>query len=659
MQRRLLQQGWRHTPPARPDGGAAHLAQPLRDILGVLRSVEQLRPLLARLILTGQVGDAAVLRHLVDFLVRFSDRPSSLHLSRLLSAHYFRLVPSSAAFLFNILIRGCARSKRPAEAIAAFAQMLRSGSLPDNFTFPFLAVAAAKVSRREGELAHCQALRRGHDADVYVVNTLLNMYSEYGDMGSAQKLFDTSSRVLDVVSWNTIIDGYVKAGFLMSARHLFDRMPARDEVSWSAMIGGYTGSGELDVAQSLFDRMPASVGRNAVTWNSMITGFAKQGLLPLARKFFDDMPERNIVSWNAMISGYALNGKMSAARALFDEMPERDVVSWSSMISGYVQSSHYREALELFNQMQLDRNVRPNEVTMVSLLSSCAHLAALEQGKWIHAYIDRNRMRLDSDDNLGASLVDMYAKCGCVDSAIKVFRNMNHRNVSTWNAMISGLAINGLAYESVDMFEEMQRSGTKPNDITFLGVLMACTHGGLVDLGRQYFGMMSDTHGIEPQMKHYGCLVDLLGRAGMLEEAEEAIRSMPMKPDVMILGALLGACRIHRNVQVAERLTVDFLELNSQEAGCHVLISNIYAAAGRWGDASEIRRLLRRRGIKKIPGSSSLELDGTIYEFVSGDQSHQKTSEIYDLLDQKVWKLRSGGDSPATEEVFLDSNEEE
>ncbi|XP_078443580.1 pentatricopeptide repeat-containing protein At2g22410, mitochondrial-like [Wolffia australiana] len=571
-------------------------------------NLEQLRPHLARLLITGQICKSSVVRQLADYLTLFTDCTSTPHFSRLLSAHYSLHLPSSTTFFCNTLIRGWAKSAQPWQAMETFSHMLRLGSLPDNFTFPFLAMATSRTSIEEGLQTHAQVLARGLMTDVYALNTLLRMYSQHKDMGSTQKLFETSLSLLDVVSWNTIIDGYAKSGSLRSARQMFEEMPERNEISWSAMVSGYAGLGELDSALSLFHRMPKTIGKNVVTWNSMITGFAKKGLVSAARQFFDEMPARNVVSWNAMISGYALNGDMISARALFNKMPTRDVVSWSSMMSGYAQGGHYREALALFSEMQQDKSVRPNEVTMVSLLSSCAHLAALEQGKWAHQYIDKNKMKLDCEHNLGASLVDMYAKCGCADSAMEIFRSLNHKNVSSWNSIITGLAINGLAHEAIAMFEEMRQSGTKPNDVSFLGVLIACTHGGLVDEGQRYFTAMYNVYGIEPQIKHYGCLVDLLARAGMVEQAAEFIRSMPMKPDEMTLGALLGACRIHKKVHAAERLTAEnHLELDSSGAGCLVLLSNVYASAGRWRDASEIRGLLMQRGVRKMAGCSSVD----------------------------------------------------
>lgn len=313
-----------------------------------------------------------------------------------------------------------------------------------------------------------------------------------------------------------------------------------------------------------------------------------------------------------MVSGYALNGEMDAASELFEAMMERDVVSWSCMIKGYAGCGRYLEALQLFKAMLKEGRVKPNEVTMVSVLSACAHLSAWDHGEWIRCYIEKNEMALDDDYNLGAALIDMYFKCADVESALGIFRSLNRKNVSSWNSLITGLGINGLACDALQAFEEMKRSGTSPNDITFVALLTACTHGGLVEEGHRYFKSMVEVYGVRPQMKHYGCMIDLLGRAGQLEEAQGIVKGMPMKPDVMVLGALLGACQIHGNVEVAERVKNDFLELNSQQAGCHVLLSNIYATADRWADACNMRENLKKKGFQKKAGSSSVELDGVV-----------------------------------------------
>ncbi|XP_024317219.1 pentatricopeptide repeat-containing protein At2g45350, chloroplastic [Brachypodium distachyon] len=513
---------------------------------------------------------------------------------------YFPLFPSSCTFLHNLLIRASATSPSPRLAFAAFSSILRSGDTPDRFTFPSLLKSASRLASfpRTGAQVHAQAVRRGLLVDVFVVNTLLAMYAAFRDTRSMREVFDSCAGVADLVTWNTMLGGYVKCGEIGEARRVFEQMPQRNGVSWSAMVGAYAGAGELDVAREMFDEMPA-IGRNVVSWNSMITGFARHGLLPLARKMFDEMPVRNLVSWNTMVRGYAVNGEMNDARELFDRMPEKDVVSWTCMISGYAQARCYTETLELFRAMQSESNVLPNEVTMVSVLSACAHLTALEEGRWAHAFIDKHKMVLDSEFNLGAALIDMYSKCGRTDLAVKIFHSLDQKNVSAWNALITGLAVNGDVRSSIDVFEQMRRSGEKPNGITFVGVLTACAHGGLVDEGRRCFQSMASTCGVQPEAKHYGCMVDMLGRAGLLEEAEELIRSMPMVPDVMILGALLGACRMHKRVDVAARVQNEILGLSTQQSGCHVLISDIYAAAGKWADALYARGVLQKFGINK------------------------------------------------------------
>ncbi|KAM0861532.1 hypothetical protein ACQ4PT_045834 [Festuca glaucescens] len=556
--------------------------------------------LLSRLVISGDLlRSTAHLRRIVPLL------PSHPHLAAALSSLYFPLFPSSCTFLHNLLIQASATSPSPRLAFAAFSSILRSGDAPDRFTFPALLKSASKLASfpRTGAQVHAQTVRRGFLVDVFVFNSLLAMYAAFRDTSSMREVFDSCAGVADVVSWNTMLGGYVKCGDIDNARRLFEEMPQRNGVSWSAMVGAYAGSGELDVAREMFDKMPA-IGRNVVTWNSMITGFARHGLLPLARKMFDEMPVRNLVSWNTMIRGYAVNGDMDGARELFDVMPDKDVVSWTCMISGYAQAGRYAETLDLFRSMQSESSVRPNEVTMVSVLSACAHVTALEEGRWTHAFIDKHKMVLDNEFNLGAALIDLYAKCARTDMAVKIFHSLHQKNVSAWNALITGLAINGDVQDCISVFEQMKRSGEKPNDITFVGVLTACSHGGLMDEGRRCFQSMS-TYGVQPEAKHYGCMVDMLGRAGLLEEAEELIRSMLVAPDVMILGALLGACRMHKRFDVAERVQSKIIGLNTQQAGCYVLISDVYAAADKWGEASDARHVLQKHVIRKSPGSSS------------------------------------------------------
>ncbi|CAN6477652.1 unnamed protein product [Victoria cruziana] len=576
----------------------------LEYLLQRCKTVVQLNRILSRIIVAGLFRSTLLVCRVVRHLALSQSQNEFLVYARLIVEHVVHERPNS--FLFNTLIRAYSRSHSPEKAITLYVQMLRISVTPDNFTYPFVIRAAnIRAMMAEGLQVQGHIFKNGFDSDVFVLNTLISMYSDHGEVNSAYQLFEENRRIVDTVSWNALIDGYAKCGSVEVARQLFDDMPERNDVSWSTMISGYAKHGELDIANALFDRMPC---RNSVTWNSMISGFARIGLLPIARKMFDDMPCKNTISWNAMITAYAQNGDLDPARDLFDRMPDKDVVSWSSMISGYSQHGRFTDAVSLFKRMLNERDVKPNGVTMVSVLSACAQMAEIDLGKWVHAYIDRCNIKLD--DNLGAALIDMYAKCGNIEAAKQVFSNLERRNISAWNALIVGFAMHGIAHEALKAFSRMQDAKVNPNSVTFLGVLTACSHAGLVDEGRQYFNNMLKDHNISPNLKHYGCMVDMLGRAGRLEEAEELVmKNMPMKPDIMIFGALLGACRIHGNTEVADRIRVGLLGLESGQAGCHVLLSNVYAAAGKWNEALEIRNLMKEKGIRKQLGSSLVELN--------------------------------------------------
>ncbi|XP_047321137.1 putative pentatricopeptide repeat-containing protein At5g40405 [Impatiens glandulifera] len=306
--------------------------------------------------------------------------------------------------------------------------------------------------------------------------------------------------------------------------------------------------------------------------------------------------------------------------------------------------------------MQLE-GIKPDETTLVSVLSACTHLGALEQGQWIHAYIKKNNLIINFI--LGTTLIDMYMKCGYVENAVEVFDGMSEKAVSTWNAFIQGMALNGLVEESLGIFSDMKRCGVMPNEITFMGVLAACRHMGLVDEGKNHFNSMIQVHKLEPNVKHYGCMVDLLGRAGMLKEAEDLINSMPIEPDVATWGALLGACKKHGDKEMGERIGRNLIELHPDHDGFHVLLSNIFASKGNWDDVVGIRRAMMKDHINKTPGCSMIEAEGTIHEFTAGDKSHPRINEIDDMLDEMGKRLKAIGYAPNMDEFFLEIDEEE
>ncbi|OVA12429.1 Pentatricopeptide repeat [Macleaya cordata] len=385
----------------------------------------------------------------------------------------------------------------------------------------------------------------------------------------------------------------------------------------NSLIHVYARVGNTDKARLLLDKMLQS---DVISWNAILSAFTERGLMEKARKLFEEMPEKNVESWNFMISGYVGLGLVEEARRLFDEMPLRDVVSWNAMITGYARSSQFGQVLKLFEDMQIAK-VKPDNYTLVNVLSACAQVGALNQGEWVHAYIDKNNNKIHGF--LATALVDMYSKCGCIEKAVRVFSDTKKKDISTWNSIIAGLSIHGYGKDALRMFSEMMNDGFKPNEITFISVFSACSRSGLLDEGRRVLDLMVHVHGIKPSVEHYGCIVDLLGRAGSLKEAEELVEMMPLKEEALgVWQSLLSACRIHSNVELAERVAEKILKLNPKDSYSYVQLSNIYAAKERWNDVREVRRKMRIQKVRKEPGSSMIEIDGIVHEFLAGDGLH-------------------------------------
>jgi pentatricopeptide repeat protein len=378
----------------------------------------------------------------------------------------------------------------------------------------------------------------------------------------------------------------------------------------SALIDMYAKCGRIEDACQLFDRM---LHRDVVCWTAMIAAYAQNGNMEEALNVFQKMPEQNKVSWNAMVAGYLQNGHVDEALKFFLKMPESDVASWTTLIAGCTQNGHAEEALNLFRQMQL-AGLKPSAKAFASVLSACGNLAALEYGSEIHEEIIRNGFL--SDVFVANSLVDMYAKCGSIENARNIFDKMHQKNTISWTAIIAGYAMHGCSQEALILFEQMQHSGIYPDQVTFLCVLSACCHAGLVDEGLRYFLCMNHSYNIVPTMEHYGCMVDLLGRAGRLNEAQDFINKMPIKPDASVWGCLLSACRIHNNTELAEHAAEHLFELVPQNAAPYVVLSNIYAAAGKWDDIEKVRKMMKDRSIKKMPGCSWIEVNKRVHSFL-------------------------------------------
>lgn len=383
------------------------------------------------------------------------------------------------------------------------------------------------------------------------------------------------------------------------------------------------------------------------------------GELSSAHQMFDEIAIPDLPTWNSIINANVQVGSLDVARKLFDGMHERNVTSWSCMIHGYVRQGEYKEALTLFGEMLVFEKdgLEPNGFTMSSVLSACSGLGALEQGKWAHACI--NRYGIEVTVVLGTALIDMYAKCGSIETASWVFENLGaNKDVMAWSAMISGLAMHGDGKECIKLFYKMMDDGIRPNDVTLLGVLSGCVHCGFVNEGKKLFKSMNNEFGFHPSIQHYGCMVDLYSRAGLINYAMEIIRSMPMKPDVLIWGALLSGARKSQDIKTCEMALMKLIELDPTNAGAYVLLSNVYAKMGMWKDVRRVRDLMDLKGIKKVPGCSTVELGGIFHEFYSGDDSHPETREIYAKIEEVMNKLKMEGFVGSMEETLLDLDEE-
>ncbi|KAG6509519.1 putative pentatricopeptide repeat-containing protein At5g40405 [Zingiber officinale] len=390
--------------------------------------------------------------------------------------------------------------------------------------------------------------------------------------------------------------------------------------------------------------------------SALIRMYAEFGDLEAALRVYSEVRDADTVARTAMLGALAAAGEIDHARELFDDMPSRDPIAWNAMIAGYSQVGRSREALQLFSSMQLE-GMRVSEATLVSVLTACGHLGALDQGKWAHSYLQRNRLRITV--TLGTALVDMYSKCGDTEWAMEVFWRMQEKNVYTWSSAMSGLAMNGAGKECLKLFDQMKELGLLPNGVTFISVLRGCSVAGLVEEGRQHFDSMHEKYGINPWREHYGCMVDLYGRAGLLDDAVDFINNMPIEPHAGAWGALLNACRIHRNIELGEYAMKKLVEVESRNDSAYVLMSNMYAESRNWEGVNDVRESMKGKGVRKEPGCSVMEVGGEVHEFFVGGKSHPRYKEIVLMLQEISRKLRLAGYTAKTNEVMFNIEEEE
>ncbi|KAL2316808.1 hypothetical protein Fmac_030684 [Flemingia macrophylla] len=489
---------------------------------------------------------------------------------------------------------------------------------------------------------HAHVIKAGLALHPFAATRLLTFCaSSYGDINYAYLLFATTPNP-NLFSWNTIIRAFSRSSTPLFAISLFVDMLYSDiqpqHLTYPSVFKAYGQLGAGHHGAQLHGRVvKLGLEKDQFIRNTIIFMYANSGLLGDARRVFGKVMEPDVVACNSMIMGLAKCGEVDESRRLFDGMPTRTTVTWNSMISGYVRNGKLMEALELFRNMQ-GEGVEPSEFTTVSLLNACAHLGALQFGEWVHDYIKRNHFELNVI--VLTAIIDMYCKCGSIENAIEVFEASSSRGLSCWNSIIIGLAMSGYEREAIDYFSKLELSNLKPDCVSFIGVLTACKHLGDIEKARDYFALMMNKYEIEPSIKHYTCMVEVLGHAELLEEAEELINGMPIEPDAIIWGSLLSSCRKHGNVEIAKRAAERVCELSPSDASGYVLMSNVQAASSQFEEAMEHRILMKERLAEKEPGCSSIELYGEVHEFLAGGRLHPKTPEIYSLLNDSGFALQ-------------------
>lgn len=536
----------------------------------------------------------------------------------------FDRMPDRNSVSWSTMISGYAKQGMASEALG-ICRLMRTEDENDN-EFVFTSVLSCLVAPEvvdSGKQIHCLAVKNGLLTIISVANALVTMYSRCGSLDDALRTFELSGD--------------------------------KDSITWSAMITGYAQSGDSFKALKLFSKMHfKEIKPTQFTLVGVLNACSNIAALEEGKQVHDYMLklgfESQIFILTALVDMYAKCGSTVDARKGFDSLQEPDTVLWTSMIGGYVQNGENEEALGLYARIQ-SQGIFPNDLTMASVLKACSNLAALEQGKQVHARTLKYGFTLEV--SIGSALSSMYAKCGSLEDGNLVFRKMLVKDIVSWNAMISGLSHNGCGNDALELFEEMLAEGLKPDYVTFVNILSACSHMGSVESGWAYFNMMFDDFGIVPGVEHYACMVDILSRAGKLNEAKEFIESATINHGMCLWHILLGACRNYRNYELGAYAGEKLMELGSKESSVYVLLASIYTALGRLQDLERVMGLMKLRGVIKDPGCSWIELKSQIHVFVVGDHGHPHIGDIRAEIRKLSKQMKDEGYKPSPDLASL------
>lgn len=573
---------------------------------------------------------------------------------------------------------------RYADALRLYSRMHEINVLPDGFGFPLIVRACTmRADVRLCRIVHRHVIQMGFGKNLHVNNELVGMYGEIGLMDVALQVFDRMPQ-RSCVSWNIMITGFSKKHDCDGALSMFRRMENEgwepNSVTWTSLISSFARCGFIDWTWEFFVVMrekgvdataeaiavvisacdglipvkgeimhsyviTAGFEKYVFVRNALISMYGRNGAVEKAEYLFYGMETNSITSWNALISAYAQSGLCDEAYLAFqnlqnlgsNSMVRPNVITWTAVINGFAASEqHKKTTLELFRGMQFTQ-VLANEVTIASVLSVCAELSALTLGREIHGHTIR--MLIDRDMLVTNGLINMYMKCGSIKTGYSIFEGMVCKDITSWNTIITGYGMHGFGDGALRIFRQMVNASFKPDEVTFIAILSACSHSGLVTEGRELFDQMSRVFKIEPRVEHYACMVDLLGRAGLLEEASQVLKTMPIEPNVPVLGALLNSCRVHENTDFAEETASRVFDLSGKSTGGYMLLSNLYAASERWDESAKVRLSARTKGLKKVAGQSWIEVKKKVHSFSAGKALNLNIEELIGVLQDLNMQL--------------------
>ncbi|KAM7462524.1 hypothetical protein LguiA_030645 [Lonicera macranthoides] len=614
---------------------------------------------------------------LISTIISIYSNLSLLHESLLL----FNTLHSPPTLAFKSIIKCYASHGFFVQSLSSFVEMRASGKYPDHKIFPSVIKSCTHLmDLKLGESVHGCVVRLGLDFDLYTCNALMNMYSKLQGLDGHQVFDESPERkgigefgglsnvseelekgVLGIrsrVSLNQTKEGDLQ---MDSVRKVFEMMPNRDVVSWNTVIAGNAQNGMYKEAfRNIKEMGNANVKPDAFTLSSVLPIFAeyvdvlkgKEIHGYAIRRGFDE----DVYIGSSLIDMYANCTRVEDSRSVFWLLPHRDAVSWNSIIAGCVQNGLFDEGLKLFRGMLMAK-IKPMAVSFSSIMPACAHLTTLHLGKQLHGCIVRGSF--DENVFIASSLVDMYGKCGNISVARRIFDKMDPHDMVSWTAMIMGCAVHGHAHDAISLFKQMEIEGVRPNSIAFVAVLTACNHAGMVDEARKYFKSMVEDYNISPGLEHHVAMTDLLGRAGKLDEAYEFISSMQIQKTGSVWSTLLAACRVHKNVELAEKVANEIFEVDPDNIGAYVLLSNTYSASGQWKNAAKMRVSMRKKGMRKKPACSWIEVKNKVHAFMSGDESHPRYDIIKKAMAELLEQMEREGYVADTNEVLHDVEEEQ